>query len=68
MLREIVYFYENNENIFNSKFEVHIDKLNTIFLEDKSNLKNFKNIIKKIICQVIIYKYTDELSINIRTS
>jgi hypothetical protein len=65
-LREIVYFYENNQKIFEQNCEIKVDKINTIFIENSSNLKKFKKIIKKIICQIIIYEYSDSFTIDFK--
>jgi hypothetical protein len=60
-LREIIYFYENNNHIFKKKYEIKID--NTIISEKNSSLKEFKIIIKKIICMSILDNFKNEIKL-----
>tara|TARA_Y200000002_G_C22640623_1_gene646783 strand:+ start:75 stop:407 length:333 start_codon:yes stop_codon:yes gene_type:complete len=68
LLRDMVYFYENNSEIFKNINEIKVDKMNTIFIENCNNLKKFKNVIKKIISQIIVYKYCDSFTIDFKTN
>lgn len=66
LLRDIVYFYENNSKIFQNNNEIKVDKMSTIFIENCNNLKKFKNVIKKIISQIIVYEYCDSFTIDFK--
>ena len=68
LLREMIYFYENNSEIFKNNNEIKVDKINTIFIENCNNLKKFKNVIKKIISQIIVYEYCDSFTIDFKTN